>query len=243
MFRYESLKQAWGFWEIATEWLNIRIDLNFACLVGFFSFFIAILPRKYFVTEIIFLWGCLVTKLVSQQRYLATGKLFQKIISEQQWVDNARETDKTRSLPLAQLMWKKVSSEFRSVFGVDEKAHAGHMTAVEQSVLDGTSKWSAKIAITGLWAGRARRLLKLVFVHPVRRASISIGARPDTYIFVLRMPTYSLIYESHPCVYIPIHIYCIHIRNACTHTILHFNILFLLLLLSSIRTLHRQIWR
>ncbi|KAL0118439.1 hypothetical protein PUN28_009239 [Cardiocondyla obscurior] len=36
----------------------------------------------------------------------------------------------------------------RSVFGVDEKAHSGHMMAVEQSVLDGTSKWSAKIAIT-----------------------------------------------------------------------------------------------
>lgn len=37
----------------------------------------------------------------------------------------------------------------RSVFGVDKKSHAGHMKAVKQSVLDGTSKWSAKLAITG----------------------------------------------------------------------------------------------
>lgn len=41
--------------------------------------------------------------------------------------------------------------DIRDVFGVDEKSHAGHMKAVKQSVLDGTSKWSAKIAITGLW--------------------------------------------------------------------------------------------
>ncbi|XP_031772477.1 uncharacterized protein LOC100870230 isoform X4 [Apis florea] len=40
----------------------------------------------------------------------------------------------------------------RSVFGVDEEAHTGHMTAVKQSVLDGTSKWSAKIAITVICA-------------------------------------------------------------------------------------------
>ncbi|XP_023933591.1 protein unc-13 homolog B isoform X4 [Lingula anatina] len=35
----------------------------------------------------------------------------------------------------------------RQVFGVDKKSHGGHMKSVKQSVLDGTSKWSAKIAI------------------------------------------------------------------------------------------------
>ncbi|XP_071844259.1 protein unc-13 homolog B-like isoform X5 [Apostichopus japonicus] len=34
------------------------------------------------------------------------------------------------------------------VFGVPAQAHAGHMKAVKQSVLDGTSKWSAKLGIT-----------------------------------------------------------------------------------------------
>nr|CAD7575827.1 unnamed protein product [Timema californicum] len=37
----------------------------------------------------------------------------------------------------------------RNVFGAEDKSHIGHMKAVKQSVLDGTSKWSAKIAITG----------------------------------------------------------------------------------------------
>ena len=37
----------------------------------------------------------------------------------------------------------------RQVFSVDKKTHTGHMKAVKQSVLDGTSKWSAKLAITG----------------------------------------------------------------------------------------------
>lgn len=36
----------------------------------------------------------------------------------------------------------------RNVFTVDEKSHTGHMKVVKQSVLDGTSKWSAKIVIT-----------------------------------------------------------------------------------------------
>ncbi|XP_070502890.1 uncharacterized protein unc-13 isoform X9 [Chironomus tepperi] len=40
----------------------------------------------------------------------------------------------------------------RAIFCCDEKSHAGHMKAVTQSVLDGTSKWSAKIAITVICA-------------------------------------------------------------------------------------------
>ncbi|XP_023162429.2 protein unc-13 homolog A isoform X7 [Drosophila hydei] len=40
----------------------------------------------------------------------------------------------------------------RAVFSIEEKSHTGHMKAVKQSVLDGTSKWSAKIAITVICA-------------------------------------------------------------------------------------------
>ncbi|XP_056021804.1 protein unc-13 homolog A-like isoform X10 [Ostrea edulis] len=40
----------------------------------------------------------------------------------------------------------------KNVFGVDKKSHTGHMKAVKQSVLEGTSKWSAKIAITVICA-------------------------------------------------------------------------------------------
>ena len=40
----------------------------------------------------------------------------------------------------------------RMMFNIDEKTHAGHMKAVKQSVLDGTSKWSAKLAITVICA-------------------------------------------------------------------------------------------
>ncbi|KAL3866051.1 hypothetical protein ACJMK2_043392 [Sinanodonta woodiana] len=40
----------------------------------------------------------------------------------------------------------------RQVFNVDKKSHSGHMKAMKQSVLDGTSKWSAKIAITVICA-------------------------------------------------------------------------------------------
>lgn len=40
----------------------------------------------------------------------------------------------------------------RDVFSVSKVAHVQQMKAVKQSVLDGTSKWSAKITITGKWA-------------------------------------------------------------------------------------------
>ncbi|CAB3244033.1 unnamed protein product [Arctia plantaginis] len=40
----------------------------------------------------------------------------------------------------------------RRVFSIDEDPHSAHMSTVKQSVLDGTSKWSAKIAITVICA-------------------------------------------------------------------------------------------
>jgi protein unc-13 len=59
----------------------------------------------------------------------------------------SRQSGKTKS---SQPKRNTINSH-RDVFNVDEKSHVGHMKAVKQSVLDGTSKWSAKLAITGKW--------------------------------------------------------------------------------------------
>ena len=44
----------------------------------------------------------------------------------------------------------------QEIFAVTKTAHTQQMKAVKQSVLDGTSKWSAKISITGEAAERER---------------------------------------------------------------------------------------
>ena len=39
---------------------------------------------------------------------------------------------------------------FRTVFNVDPRTHGSNLESSEQVVLDGTSKWSCKIQVTGL---------------------------------------------------------------------------------------------
>ena len=43
----------------------------------------------------------------------------------------------------------EVFNLIRDVVNIEQKTHIGYMKAVKQSVLDGTSKWSAKLTITG----------------------------------------------------------------------------------------------
>jgi hypothetical protein len=69
---------------------------------------------------------------------------------------------------------------FRAVFAVEEKSHIGHMKAVKQSVLDGTSKWSAKIAITGLCEAPVR-------AHSPRRVRVPVLFSLSVFLFLARL--------------------------------------------------------
>jgi hypothetical protein len=58
------------------------------------------------------------------------------------------------------------------VFGIEERSHIGHMKAVKQSVLDGTSKWSAKIAITGPWVRFVLTCVVFIFFRQTRNIGL-----------------------------------------------------------------------
>lgn len=46
----------------------------------------------------------------------------------------------------------EIFDEIRSLFNVTKMIHAQNMKNIKQNVLDGTSKWSAKIAINGVFS-------------------------------------------------------------------------------------------
>lgn len=51
-------------------------------------------------------------------------------------------------MTLRETTWPILFKNIGDVFNVDENSHVGHMKAVQQNMLDGTWKWSVKLAIT-----------------------------------------------------------------------------------------------
>lgn len=47
----------------------------------------------------------------------------------------------------------EIFEEIRRFFNITKMIHVQHMKSIKQNVLDGTSKWSAKIAINGALNG------------------------------------------------------------------------------------------
>lgn len=45
----------------------------------------------------------------------------------------------------------EIFEEIRKVFNISKMVHTQNMKNIKQSVLDGTSKWSAKITINGIY--------------------------------------------------------------------------------------------
>ncbi len=82
---------------------------------------------------------------------------FKNIIGRAQKNSKHGAEDKTKSLMEAMNDKMKIREKnkpevfnlIQDVVNIDLKTHTGYMKAVKQSVLDGTSKWSAKLTITG----------------------------------------------------------------------------------------------
>ena len=58
----------------------------------------------------------------------------------------------------------------RDVFMVTKAIHARQMKTIKQSVLDGTSKWSAKITITGM-------------VNRSVKACVNVGLKEKSFLY------------------------------------------------------------
>lgn len=47
----------------------------------------------------------------------------------------------------------EIFEEIRKLFNIAKVVHVQHMKSIKQNVLDGTSKWSAKITINSMFSG------------------------------------------------------------------------------------------
>lgn len=80
----------------------------------------------------------------------------------------------------------------REVFGLGPALHAGHKEAAKQNILDGTSKWSASITLTGIpsWSTHflfpiANLLYSLSTYYPILKSNMYIIYFLPTFFFII----------------------------------------------------------